>query len=409
MKKIFDDKEVLKAAEKILNKKNLCDHCLGRFFALIHTDMTNKKRGQIIRKNLKVNKKIPPKKCDLCEGLFNEIEKFADIVISYLNEYEFESFLIGTKIDEDILENEKLLFSLSKTFQPESIKRNLNREIGKIVENKIKKEVDFKDPDITCIVDTLFDIVELQIKPLFIYGRYNKYKRGIPQTKWFCRTCRGKGCKKCDFTGKKYETSIEELISKKFLKKTQGKDESFHGAGREDIDALMLGNGRPFVLEINESKKRNLDLKKVEKEINEENENILKIRNLRYSDRNEIKRLKSARFRKKYKLTVKFENPINSEKLKKAAFSLQGETIKQFTPTRVAHRRAKKIRKRKIYHCEIDAIEESTASIKIEAESGTYIKELISGDNDKTKPNLSDELGNPCYFKKLDVVEVKGE
>ena len=64
------------------------------------------------------------------------------------------------------------------------------------------------------ILDTSYDEISLQIKPLYIYGRYNKYKRNLPQTKWYCRICRGKGCRKCEYTGKMYNTSIEELISK---------------------------------------------------------------------------------------------------------------------------------------------------------------------------------------------------
>ena len=110
------------------------------------------------------------------------------------------------------------------------------------------------------VIDTAYDIVSLQISSLFIYGRYKKLQRGIPQTKWPCQICRGKGCKKCNYTGKLYETTVEELIAQKALELTKGTDESFHGSGREDIDALMLGTGRPFVLEIKNPKKRNIDL-----------------------------------------------------------------------------------------------------------------------------------------------------
>ena len=52
------------------------------------------------------------------------------------------------------------------------------------------------------------------------------------------------------------EISVEELIAKIALKYTKSDDESFHGCGREDIDALMLGRGRPFVLELKNPKKR---------------------------------------------------------------------------------------------------------------------------------------------------------
>jgi len=37
------------------------------------------------------------------------------------------------------------------------------------------------------------------------------------------------------------------------------------------------------------------------------------------------------------------------------------------------------------------------------------VKELISGDNGKTKPNISEMIGIPCKVKELDVLEVNGE
>ena len=39
-----------------------------------------------------------------------------------------------------------------------------------------------------------------------------------------------------------------------------GKEHFFHGMGREDIDALCLGEGRPFVLELSEPRIRDIDL-----------------------------------------------------------------------------------------------------------------------------------------------------
>ena len=54
--------------------------------------------------------------------------------------------------------------------------------------------------------------------------------------------------------------SVEELLSEPILEATNGWQAKFHGAGREDIDVLMLGSGRPFVLEIKEPKIRKINL-----------------------------------------------------------------------------------------------------------------------------------------------------
>ena len=255
---------------------------------------------------------------------------------------------------------------------------------------------------------TKVGVDRFSIKPLYVYGRYRKYKRGIPQTKWFCRTCRGQGCEKCGFTGKMYETSVEELISEEFMVLTGGESESFHGCGREDIDARMLGNGRPFVLEIKNPRVRKLNLSEIESRINSRYDEV-KVESLRFSNREEVLRIKNARFRKTYRVVIECEKTLNNQKLKKVALCLQGKTIKQITPSRVAHRRAVKTRLRKIYYCGVDSVTGSSATMTIEAESGTYIKELVSGDDGRTKPSVTELIGTPCRVVKLDVIKVEGE
>lgn len=409
MIKNLKNKKVLNVADKILLNYKLCDHCLGRVFAKIDIKLTNKERGQIIRKNLKKYKKTQVKNCWLCSGILNEIKHFTDLISNNLKKYEYNTFLVGSKIDEEILDKEQDLLNYAESEFSESIKTEINREIGKILEKKLKKEVNFEKPTIMAIIDTSFDSVYLQISSLYIYGRYKKYKRDIPQTRWFCKICQGKGCKKCHYTGKLYDKSVEELIANKFLKKTNGLDESLHGCGREDIDVRMLGNGRPFVLEIKNPVKRKLNLSKLEKEINNKNKGFIEVNNFRYSNKEEVNRLKHAEFKKIYRIIFKGEKPINNEKLKKAVLSLQGKKIGQLTPSRVAHRRANMVREKHIYKCKIEHIDGNMAILTVEAESGTYIKELISGDEGRTKPSISEMIGDPCKVTELDVIEIKGE
>jgi tRNA pseudouridine synthase 10 len=67
------------------------------------------------------------------------------------------------------------------------------------------------------------------------------------------------------------------------------------------------------------------------------------------------------------------------------------------------------VREKHIYKCEIEHVDGKRAILKVEAESGTYIKELISGDEGRTKPSLSEIIGYPCKVIELDVIEIKGE
>jgi len=401
--------ETLKQAEQLLHEYRLCDSCFGRLFRKEIKDGTNSQKGQSIRKQLHRTEKTATHDCWLCEGLIDEIPHFTKIIADAVKDYEFETFLVGSKIDEDIQEKEQRLWKHLKLEDAEPIKMEINREIGKILEPQLGKTVDIPNPEIMAVIDTAYDIVSLQITSLFIYGRYKKLQRGIPQTKWPCQICRGKGCKKCNYTGKLYETTVEELVAQKALELTRGTDESFHGSGREDIDTLMLGSGRPFVLEIKNPKIRNINLTLLEKETNQTTKNKVEITSLRFSTRDEIARIKAAEFRKTYRVTLEATQPLNKEKLIKVAQTLQGKLIKQLTPTRVAHRRANKIRERTIYNCTIELVEGIIARLTLETESGTYIKEFVSGDDNKTQPNLSELIGIPCKVKELDVIDVKGE
>ncbi len=401
--------KILDIANKTIKNYQLCDNCIGRLFRQLNKGVSNKQKGESIRRNIKIEKKINSNDCWLCEGLIDEIPHFASLISDALKNYEFNTFLIGSKVDDEIIQKEKDLWDYTKFEDSESIKMEINREVGKILEEKLRKTVDFQTPDIMAVIDTLYDVVNLQIKSIYIYGRYKKLQRGFPQTKWFCKFCRGIGCKSCNYQGKLYDSSVEELISKEALALSKGTDESFHGSGREDIDALMLGNGRPFVLEIKNPKNRTIDLSTYKNRTNSNAKKKIEINNLRFTNGAEIVRIKSTEFNKIYRIVIESEKPLNKEKLKEVARLLQGKTIKQLTPTRVSHRRAQIVRERKIYNCDIESVEGNIAKITIETESGTYIKELISGDNGKTIPNLSDMIGIPCIVKELDVTEIKGE
>ncbi len=407
MNEIFDSKEE-KNLRTIITDYNICDNCIGRLFRKKNIELDNKTKGKKIRQKLK-EKKINTSDCFICEGLVKETDKFIDLLYKQLKNYEFETFLIGAKIDEDIIKKEEKIQDLFDSKYSESIKSEINRKIGLALESKLEKEVSFEKPTIMAIIDTQFDVVSLQINSLFIYGRYKKYKRDIPQTKWYCRICRGKGCRSCKYTGTLYKDSVEELVAKSFLELTKATDQSFHGAGREDINVKMLGNGRPFVLELKNPQIRNIDLEKIKEEINKKNKEVIEISNLRFSDRKEIARIKQSKFNKLYRVVIECDKPINIEKLKKVINSLKGKTIKQKTPSRVAHRRADLVRNKHIYKFEIKSVDNTIATLEVETESGTYVKELINGDKGRTIPNLSDMLESPCIVKKLDVIKIKGE
>ena len=389
---------ILPVAGKI--SRPLCDSCLGRQFANVGHGMSNVERGSILRKSLGIAE-VEPDECWLCEGIMGELENFSSMIVEAMDGYEYDTFLVGSRVEGDILKREEELLSL--TDYGETIKREINREVGKLVADATGKEVDFIRPHITAIINTQYDDIELDVRPLYIYGRYRKLVRGIPQTRWPCRKCGGIGCDYCHGTGKMYEESVEEIIAERVVELADGTEEYFHGAGREDIDVLMLGNGRPFILEVREPRRRNLDLKMLEGEINSFGMNKVEVSDLRFAEKSEIEKLKSLKASKTYRVEIALEG---EGKLNEAVNALRNCYIDQRTPSRVVHRRADKIRRRKILDIRVEAEGPGEAVLVVKAESGTYIKELVTGDGGRTKPSLSELAGCPAEVKKLDVIGI---
>jgi len=393
-------------------EKDLCDHCLGRLFAQLGTGITNAERGKSLRISYAIftseeqREEIPEEAetCDLCNDLFQEVEKFAELVSENLRGYEFEDFLVGSRIDPEIEENEEKIWTDLNLTTGEPIKSEVNREVGKIVQEMIGKEVNLKKPDIKAIIDTRFDSVDIEISPIFVYGRYKKLGRDIPQTKWTCKRCRGKGCDKCDGTGKIYETSVEEMIGEPLVKMTSGENFTLHGMGREDIDAKMLGNGRPFVMEIKGPVKRKIELEELKRRVNENDE--VQISSLEFTEKEKIVELKQARAIKTYRVKISLEEVIEGAKLKKVKDELVGREISQRTPRRVSHRRSDKIRKRKIRGLKLVSMEDTSITLDIRCDAGTYVKEFVHGDKNRTQPSLAKLLETRCEVDELDVIKI---
>ena len=394
---------------KALAESGLCDHCLGRMFGKLGTGMTNDLRGRMIRDALKEQGTDAPAEdfCPLCENVFDMLGRFAEAAAEKINEVDSDNFLIGSRIEPEITEREKEIKEKYALENSETIKAELNREIGKLALPMIHRPVEFKNPQVVALVDTRFADVTLDIAPVFIAGRYNKYSREIPQTIWPCRVCHGKGCDHCHGAGKMYPTSVQEIIGDIALEMADGQEHFFHGMGREDIDACMLGDGRPFVLEISQPKHRYIDLDELERRANQTD--MAAFNSLKFVQREAVERYKAAASDKVYHVHVKAEGKVNKEELVKVALSFKDVNIDQRTPRRVEHRRADLVRKRKIHWCQAEWTSDESFDLELETDSGTYVKEFVSGDEGRSVPSFSERLGIQCKVETLDVLAIKFE
>lgn len=413
---------------KLLQKYYLCDRCLGRLVAQLLTKTSNKERGKIIRKffallydageieikkenlcgvNLRFRKiKIDKKPvCFICNNLLEDenLVKKAEEIIKKIKEIEFKTFLVGTILPEEIRKREEKIWEEFGAEYAESIKSDINREIGKIISKKLKKKLDRKNPDLTIIIDLKNNQIRKQIKSLYIFGYYQKLVRGIPQATWYCPRCRGKGCTYCKGSGLLYPTSVQMIIEKPLLKITKGKKSRFHASGREDIDARCLA-WRPFVIEIVKPLKRKVSLRKIQKEINKSKK--VKVKGLKFVEKDVIRLIKNERSKKTYLVDVTFEKEIPKEKLEELK-KLENQVIYQKTPLRVIRRRVNKLRKRKVYKISWKVVSKRRIVFKIETEAGLYVKELIHGDEGRTKPSFYEILKVKSKRILLDVIKIE--
>ncbi len=438
--------DVLEKAAEMLEKYPLCDNCLGRQFALLGYGIENDRRGQALKlsmvlqasasaqskeadgvKTLKLlaansfsaeaknllshlKKRLPknlPSQCFLCDGTFAKIDTVLQKALQRLSYYEYSTFLVGVELPVAVGEREDEFKAAFDVGYSESIKHEFGRLLGKRMEAQTGKKAEYRKPEIMVIVNPFTEAIKLQVNPLFVAGRYRKLVRDIPQSKWFCSSCRGRGCEKCGGTGKLYPESVEELVSKPFLEAAEGEKTAFHASGREDIDARMLGNGRPFVVEVSKPKKRSLDLKALEETINEVAKGKVEISRLRFTNRDVVRKLKTSESaQKEYRALIEFENEISEADMQLLEEKLNGVLLQQRTPLRVMHRRADLTRERYIYKLKVKKVSPKQAEMQVRTQGGLYVKELVSGDEGRTTPSVSELLKNPAKTLKLDVLNV---
>src|SRR5712691_2273946 len=396
--------EVLSAARDVdwsrLDGRILCPACLGRLFGKIGHGYSNEARGRAVQQFVAAESGA----CWVCDGLTSRYDDLADLVVRKLEPWEFATFRIGSRIDPEVAAREEALWAELSLTGPEPLRAEFNREVGKRVSERIGKEPGLEHPDVAAVVDPAFDHVDLQVNPLYLRGRYRKLVRGIPQTRWPCRRCRGKGCVRCGGTGKMYATSVEEVIAAEVMRDTGGSGHALHGMGREDVDARMLGRGRPFILEIKEPRKRPADLADAIGRVNASG--LVEVDSLARATGADIVTLKEDRAAKTYRVLLTCSPPVDEAKLKTSLQVLGREPIAQRTPERVVHRRADTTRTRRLLSAEVVVVEQERAEIRVTGEAGTYIKEWVHGDHGGRRPALAERLETTCEVLELDVLDI---
>ena len=376
------DKIILQS-KSILSECDLCDNCLGRFFIRL-THLTSARiLGNQIRHS--INSRIITK-CYICKNIFSNIDLYVKMMQDTSFGYKFSTFTVGAILKQSIIERDDKLRSIFQLRGIDGIKTAITKQLGKKFVMKTKKHIDHLSPDTTFTINFKTEQCNVKTKPIFLYGRYLKDKRGLSQKEESCRDCKGKGCIFCNNHGIVSFDGVEGKMAKFLYEKFKTEQVKFTWIGGEDKTSLVMGDGRPFFAKLLSPKKRNIRLAK------KSNLNEIVIRDLRKIDHIPNG---SIHFKSKTKILVSTKNNILSNKLK---------NLKHLANIPIEITDSNRQYKKTIYNLKYKKHSLQTFAVEIEADGGIPIKRFVDGSD--IIPNISSVIGMQCSCKKFDINQI---
>lgn len=188
-----------------------------------------------------------------------------------------------------------------------------------------------------------------------------------------------------------YRDSVEEIILHQGLSPIfRPAAHKFSSAGREDVDVLMLGRGRPFYFELNDPKRTTVsaeELRECEARVNAfrqevtdgdvaasffvagdsqpYGDSVVMIRDLQIVRKSELKILKDSAHtkQKSYSTLVRMSDRVDESVLKRVN-AMTDIQLKQQTPVRVSERRADLVREKIIHKLHVYPVSIANAAVK---------------------------------------------
>ncbi|KAJ3048563.1 putative tRNA pseudouridine synthase Pus10, partial [Rhizoclosmatium hyalinum] len=165
--------------------------------------------------------------------------------------------------------------------------------------------------------------------------------------------------------------SVEELIGEHLDSLFHADGHNFASSGREDVDVLMLGSGRPFYMELVNPKKLDISQNQVriaQEQINKTREGKIRVAHLQLVEKDETKHLKNSAStkRKSYSTLIQLSKPVTLHQLKELS-NMKDLALKQQTPIRVMRSRSD-LERDKVVH-EMNVYPENEGVLK---ETGEY-------------------------------------
>ena len=415
---------ILETTRSVLEMGPVCDCCLGRCFA-DRTGLTAAERGWALRvvQSLALEepcKRVDPAECWVCGGAADiNFERWTDRVTDALSNVTFETFQIGTRPPEGIADNDRTLRKRAGLPVDAGLTFNavLNAAIGQRFARRTDAARNSDRPDVVAVLDLVEGNVKVRINPVYLYGRYRKLEPGIVQRVRRCPDCDGTGaieadnetrrCTRCDGSGRL--RSVEESVAWTVSDLMDASDVVFQTAGRESVDMLMLGTGRPFVLEVKEPRHRIVDPRELSAEVRKRTSGTVEVRDLAFAKPDVVGFVAQHSFRQRFELTLGFAEPVEESTYQDATTSLDGTTIHR-------HLRIEDLDKGQRPHEVVRTLQgvvgtwrdNGTATLEFGVEAGIDPTMVATGNDGQTEPSLAQYLGTTVEVAQVAIVSVEG-
>lgn len=364
----------------------ICKYCFERNFKDV--------KKKIIKYKTAVNIITSEKEeCNICKSLFQKtiITIKNDIINSYqfVNANSNKAIDIGSSIPLQLFEKEDNLRSLFKIKGVPNIKNHYNTLIRNEVINETGFSINHLNPDmrIEIIIDNKLNYeIKYKTREIVLLGKYNKYQRGLNQRLKKNSTSNNEQIS-ADNSNIHKTITIEDIILEFLYDQLGSKDIKIGWSGSEDKNSLVLGNGRPFIVKINNPRSR--DFQKIFDIKDKLNLNFQEIPT------------NDARIYDRYKIQIKIlikviEGSLEKVDLEKTISKLIGET---------KFHMKNKIVKKKIYYSSYKIIDKKNFEINLVLDNGIPIKQLIGGD-EFIEPCLSSLINKKCECVFFDIDDI---
>ncbi len=365
---------------RILKNYDLCEYCAGRLISKLAGKPSSKLLG---KKYLKKFGKSSSAKCYVCKNIFENLDFMLSNIFEKSSNLHFKTFNLGLILKHSFLERDDHIKSKFKIKGIENIKFGLSVEMAKKISRRTKSKRIMNDPDLFIQANFKDESCTIRTKPIFVYGRYNKKIRKLPQKQMLCQSCNGIGCHNCNFKGLENTESIEGKISNLLIKKFEGSQVKINWIGGEDQSSLVLGNGRPFFAKILNPKKRNRILRKSS---NLEGISLSELKKILIQPKGSIP------FKSKVSIIVDTEKPISLTHLKKLNILENSKIHDPSKDKKTVHKQIHNIRYKKLG--------KTSFRLDLFADGGIHIKSFIQSSD--VTPNVSGLLQNRCHCRKID-------